>query len=95
MRDQDRRLRAPQPQQFHHPIGEGRGIQAVDRIGLSEPRYVGDDEPVVLPETGEDGRPVDATALDATVQQHQRRTIPGLEQRRTNATDVEPPRFNG
>src|SRR5215217_5327410 len=80
--------------EFDQPLEPARkcaDVQPVDRAGLAQTRNVGDDQAMRLSELRDDGRPVDAAALDAAMQQDERSTLPALQHRGRDAPDVHTP----
>jgi hypothetical protein len=85
MSDERRPLGAGDPQEVVEPAGEGLRTEIVERLGCAEPRDVRYDDAVALGQAADDRRPVRAAALDAAVEQNERRPTAGLEHRRRAA----------
>src|SRR5829696_8077473 len=94
MGDERRPFLTGEFQQPLEPVLERADVEPIDWVGLAQPRDVGDDEASGLSEPRDDGRPVDAAALDAAVQQDERPPLPAVEDRCGDASHVQTPLLN-
>ena len=91
MRHQGRPRLAGQANDIPEPAGEGLVVKAGEGLRLTKAGRVGDNDAVVLDQSGDHGRPVGAAALDPAVQQQQRRARAALEERGGDAAGIESP----
>jgi hypothetical protein len=89
MREDRRLLVTSQPEELFEPVGECHRVEPRERLGLPEARDVGNQESMLLAESGNHAFPVRPTGLDPAMEQDQWRSLSGHEHACRAAVDLE------